>query len=285
MEKFENDKGKHEKSKEKKTRIENKVRIIEEQAKKEKKEKKNTNQIINSILNLFLIIFISLFIYSSMKIGRWYLNSKQNEKVKEEISKAITFQKNENGEDEYMIDFESLKAQNPDTVAYLKVNNTDVDFAVVKTTNNGYYLSRNFNKEYNLGGWIFADYKNRFDGTDKNIVVYGHNMRDGSMFGTLKDILKEEWYNNEENYEIIFISENEKSIYQVFSIYQIEVEDYYIKTNFANDEDFKNFLNTIKNRSVKDFNIELTENENILTLSTCSNNNQYRVVLHARKVK
>ena len=70
-------------------------------------------------------------------------------------------------------------------------------------------MNHNFEKKYNIAGWIFADYKNNFDKTDKNIVIYGHNRKDGSMFGTLKNILKEEWYSNEENFVIDFITEQE----------------------------------------------------------------------------
>ena len=155
-------------------------------------------------------------------------------------------------------------------------------FRIVKANDNSYYLSHNFNKEYNIAGWIFADYKNKFDTTDKNIVIYGHNMRDNSMFGSLKDVIKKEWYNNESYKYITLITEEEYHIYEVFSVYQIEKEDYYIKTNFKNNE-LEEFINTIKERSKKDFNVKVTKDDNILTLSTCANNNKYRVVLHAKK--
>ena len=104
------------------------------------------------------------------------------------------------------------------------------------------------------------------------------------MFGTIKDVVKEEWYNNDENHEIIFITENEILDYEVFSVYQIETEDYYIQTHFENDEKFEEFINKIKNRSVKDFNTEVNSEDSILTLSTCANNKKYRVVLHAKKI-
>lgn len=247
--------------------------------------KEEENKIVNWILNLFLIGFIILLIVSLVEIAKWYKNNKANAKVKEEISEAVIIEKNDDGKEVYTIDFNMLKQKNSDTVAWLKVNGTQVDYSVVKTNNNGFYLSRNFNKEYNLGGWIFADYRNKFDGTDKNIIVYGHNMRDNSMFGSLKDILKEEWHNNEENYEITFVTESENSIYKVFSVYQIEEEDYYIKTNFKDDAEYGTFLNTIEKRSLKDFNTNLTIEDSILTLSTCANNNQYRIVLHAKKIK
>lgn len=260
-------------------------------SRKDKKRKK-------FFYRLFIILFILIIIYCSIKIGKWCADNKENKNVQNEISKMITIKEkkesiNNEGEkenkelqqNEYEVDFKALKEKNPDTVAWLKVNGTNIEYVVVKTKDNKYYLKHNFNKEYNVGGWIFADYKNKIDGSDKNIVIYGHNMRDNSMFGSLKDVIKKKWYNNEENYEITFVTENETSIYKVFSVYQIEDEDYYIQTNFKNNSDFKNFINTLKKRSIKKFNIDVTENDSILTLSTCANNNLYRVVLHAKKIK
>lgn len=103
------------------------------------------------------------------------------------------------------------------------------------------------------------------------------------MFGTLKNILKEEWYSNEENFVIDFITEQEQAKYQVFSVYKIKNEDYYINTEFKENE-FSSFIKTLKIRSIKDFEIEVTENDSILTLSTCADNNKYRIVLHAKKI-
>ena len=104
------------------------------------------------------------------------------------------------------------------------------------------------------------------------------------MFGSLQNVLKEEWYNNKENQYITFEKENETEIYQVFSVYQIEVEDYYIKTSFDTEGKFEEFINTIKSRSINNFETDVKTDDNILTLSTCANNNKYRVVLHAKKV-
>lgn len=177
-----------------------------------------------------------------------------------------------------------LKDENSEFVAWIKVNNTNIDYPVVKTSNNSFYLNHSFDKSVNSAWWIFADYKNKFDGTDKNIAIYVHNMRDGSMFGSLKNILNEEWYNNTENMNITFLTENGNYIYKVFSIYKIESEDYYIKTNFKNDADYEKFLNIIKNRSIKNFDVKLNVDDKILTLSTCANNNKYRVVLQAKKL-
>ncbi|MBQ2916658.1 MAG: class B sortase [Clostridia bacterium] len=242
-----------------------------------KYEKKKSKK--NIMANILLIIFVSLLIISSIEIIKWYKENRENKKVQEKISEAIIIDK-----EKTTIDFEKLKEINKDAVGWIKVNGTDIEYAVVKTNNNSYYLDHNFENEYNKAGWIFADYKNKLDGTDNNIVIYGHNRKDGSMFSSLKNILKEEWYSNEENRKITFITEKEESVYEVFSIYQIEAEDYYITTDFKNGE-FLEYIKIVKDRSIKDFNIEVSKEDNILTLSTCGNDNDYRVVVHAKRVK
>ena len=242
--------------------------------------KKKTN--IISIILLF--IFIILLLYSGTRIVIWYMNNQNNKKISDEIAEFVTVDETKEDDEKYVVDFEKLKEKNSDVVAWLKVNGTNIETTVVKTTDNDYYLTHNFNKEYNSAGWIFADYKNKVDGTDKNLVIYGHNMRDDSMFGSLKWVINEDWYNNEDNKYITLITENETQVYEVFSVYQIEKEDYYIQTNFDTEKEFNTFAQTIKKRSKKDFNVDVNENDNILTLSTCANNNKYRVVLHAKKI-
>ena len=249
-----------------------------------RKENKKIKKTI-FIIRILQLIFLILLIYSGLHIFRWYKNNNENKQIISEISKSVEIDENTKEEQQkYKVNFEELKQKNFDTVGWLKVENTNIEFPIVKTNNNSYYLTYNFDKKYNVAGWVFADYKNKFDGTDKNIVIYGHNMRDNSMFSSLKDVIKEEWYNNEENYKITFITENEYQTYQVFSVYQIEKEDYYIQTEFKNNE-FLKFIDTITKRSKKDFGITVSEEDTILTLSTCANNNKYRVVLHSVRIK
>lgn len=237
------------------------------------------------IINIICVILIGILIYSGIKIYNWYKENQNSKKVAEQISETVKIQQDENEEQkQYIVDFNSLKEQNDETVAWIKVNSTNIEYPIVKTSNNSYYLTHSFDKSYNSAGWPFADCKNKFDGTDKNIVMYGHNRKDGSMFATLKNVLSPEWYNNEENRNIIFNTESENSIYEVFSVYQIENEEYYIQTEFKTKDKFEKFIKTIKKRSIKDFGVEVTSEDNILTLSTCANNNKYRVVLHAKKV-
>ena len=177
---------------------------------------------------------------------------------------------------------ESLRKTNPDVVAWVKVNNMQIEYPVVQAKDNDYYLTRNIKREYNGAGWIFADYRNSLDGTDKNIVLYGHNRKDGSMFGDLKDSQTPEWNENEDNQYIVYITPDEKCNYEVFSVYNVGEEDYYITTKFRGGE-FERFINKLKSRSVCDFGVEVSEDDSILTLSTCAGPD-YRTVLHAKKV-
>lgn len=258
-----------------------------------KHEKKQDKRHIEISIQLLQFIFLIILIYSFAQIVKWYIHNKQNEEIMKDISSAITVvdveQETVNDtqieENNYKIDFQILKNTNKDTVGFLKVNGTQIEYPIVKTTNNDFYLKHSFDKTYNAAGWIFADYKNKFDGTDKNIVIYGHNRKNGTMFSSLKNILKKEWYNNPENLKIQFIAQNEKASYEVFSVYQIEKEDYYIQTNFNSDEQYSTFIKTLRNRSIKDFNIDVSSEDSILTLSTCANDNNYRVVLHAKKIE
>ena len=255
--------------------------------KKCKHLKKDSKRKINKkmlIMRLIQLTFLILIIFSSIKIYNWYKENKANEQILKDISNAIVVVENQKEEDKYKIDFGELKKKNEDVVAWIKVNNTKIEYPVVKSKNNDYYLNHSFDKSYNIAGWIFADYRNKINEKDKNIIVYGHNRKDGSMFGSLKNILDEEWYNNDENRNIIFATEEKVSTYRVFSVYQVEKEDYYIQTEFKGDE-FEKFIEELKRRSKKDFDEEVDKDSQILTLSTCANNNKYRVVLHAVKVE
>ena len=240
---------------------------------------------------MIIIAGIGLVIYSSYNVITWYLANKENAKIKEELQENIVIKKVEDTEDEkevieqYQIDFKSLKEQNNETIGYVKVNDTNIDYVVVQHNDNSYYLKHNFEKSWNNAGWIFADYHNKLDGTDKNIVIFGHNTRDNSMFGTLKSILNEEWYKNEENHRVVFVTEKGTYYYQVFSTYSIKPEDYYINTEFKTDDEFNDFIKTIKSRSVYDYNIEVSKEDKILTLSSCIGDGSKRVVLHAKLLK
>ena len=225
---------------------------------------------------IIIIICILGIIYNSYKLFTWKKDTKKNKEKKKKIQIII--------EDD-RINFDKLKSINPDTIAYIKVNNTNIDYVVVKANDNKYYLNHNFNNEKNIAGWIFGDYRNKFDETDKNLIIYGHNMKDGSMFETLIYAIDKNWYTNEENMIITLITEMNEYKYRIFSTYSIKAEDYYITTNFNDNTDFEKFINTLKERSIYDYGVDISGNDKILTLSSCIGDGKKRVVLHAKLIE
>lgn len=232
------------------------------------------------IVLLLILIFSFGLIYSLINIFNWKIDVDKNNNIIKELRNNIKINKEDK---EYKVDFKSLKEQNSDTVCYLKVSGTKIDYVVVKGEDNNYYLNHNFNKEYNSAGWIFMDYHNNLV-DDRNIVIYGHNMRDGSMFGSLDSTLKKEWQEDKNNQKIMLVKEDGTYYYQVFSTYTIEPEEYYIKTYFSSNDNFYSFIKELKSRSNYDYNVEVNENDKILTLSSCTNSGKNRVVLHAKLI-
>lgn len=249
---------------------------VQQKQRRNFKTMKKTRKVIFIILE---IIFVLLTIYSLYNIYQWYTENRKTSEILQSISNSITVDE----DNKTVVDFDRLEENNSDIIAYIKVNGTEINYPVVKADDNDYYLSHSLDKTVNGAGWIFADYRNKLDGTDKNLIIYGHNRRDGSMFGTLKNILNKEWYEDKNNLKISLHTENEESTYEVFSVYQLEEEDYYLQTSFK-DKEFLSFVNTLQGRSIKNFNVEVLDHDSILTLSTCANDNRYRVVLHAKKI-
>ncbi len=225
---------------------------------------------------VFMIFcFIGILITSHLLLNlKKDINSNLN--TKQNLDKYITKE-----DDEHLnIDFSELKKINQDTVGYLKVPNTNVEYIVVKGKDNDYYLNHDFNKKKNKAGWIFTDYRNKVNGEDRNLVIYGHETHDGTMFGSLSNLLKEENLNDQTI--ITFITDSSEKQYQIFSIYTIEPEDYYIKTEFSVEE-FEKFKEKLKERSKYKININL-KNKNILTLSTCQKYGAKRLAVHAVEI-
>ena len=176
--------------------------------------------------------------------------------------------------------FNELLKKNDDTVGYLIVNNTKINYPVVQSSTNSYYLNRDFNKRKNSMGWIFMDYRNNPTDLDKNTIIYGHNIKQGIMFGTLKYALNSSWYRKESNQIITFNTPTKNMKWKIFSIYKIPATEDYLKTEFTSNEEYLNFVNMLKSRSLYNFNVDIDENSKILTLSTCFSHTT-RHVVHA----
>lgn len=224
---------------------------------------------------IILMISIILFFYCLLNISIWIKDNKHTKEIITEINKGIN-----PSDSDRIVDINYLIKMNKDTVSFLIVRNTNIRYPIVQTKNNSYYLNHSFDKTYSSSGWPFMDYKNNKDLTDQNTVIYAHARKDNSMFGTLKNTIKKNWYLNKSNHIITLITKDKTIHYQVFSTYTIKDEDYYIQTNI---KDYSTFLKTITKRSVYNYNLKPNTSDLILTLSTCYTNNK-KVVLHAKRL-
>ena len=227
---------------------------------------------------------------------RNYFAERKIDSIQENVDKIINDNKNNPTQssstnittDKYEIKnhyIASLLTLNPDTVGWLKVNDTKIDYPVVQATDNDFYLKNNLYKQSDINGWIYMDYRNDDQELKKNTIIYGHNMYySGIMFGTLHKTANKSWYSKEENLIISFNTLYETMNWRIFSIYKVNKTSDYIKTEFATDEDFLEYIKLIKDRSITDFQTEITKDDKVLTLSTCTGDNQ-RFVVHAKLIK
>lgn len=183
------------------------------------------------------------------------------------------------------VDFNKLLKQNTDTVGWIRVNNTKVNYSIVQSNDNEYYLKHDFNKRANAAGWVYADYRSDFKYFGTNTILYGHNMINKSMFGTLPGCLKKSWYTNEENQYIKISTPFSNTVWKIFSMYTIKPEVYYLMTYFEDEQEHQQFIEKIHSRSIYDFQTEVSHEDKILTLSTCSDDGTKRVVIHAKMIK
>lgn len=182
------------------------------------------------------------------------------------------------------IDFNELKEMNSSTQGWIKVNGTNINYPFVQSKDNKYYLTHSFDKSYNSAGWVFLDYRNNINNLSKNTIIYAHGRRDTTMFGSLKNILNNEWLNDTNNFVIKLSTEKENTLWQVFSVYHIPTTNDYIQVDFNENEEFLKWAEKLINRSQHHFDTLINESDNILTLSTCYNDEE-KMVVHAKLIK
>ena len=155
------------------------------------------------------------------------------------------------------------------------VDGTSINYPVVQSSDNEYYLNHNYEKYLSTEGWIFMDYRNSINMDNNNTIFYGHNLTNKTSFGSLSNVFSDDWFNNSNHY-IVVLTENKKYVYEIFSYYIIEPESYYLNNNID--------YSILKNRSLRDFNVSLESNDKIITLSTCTDDNKNRRVVHAKLI-
>lgn len=167
------------------------------------------------------------------------------------------------------IDFEKLQAENEEVIGWLLLDGAGINYPILKGEDNDYYLHHTFSGEYNSSGSIFMDFENKPDFSDYNTFVYGHNMKNGSMFGSMQEYFTGKDCEGEQ-YFYIFLPNGHRATYQVYSCYQTHsTSDTY--RLFYTEEDYHNYMDLIAKKSIRK--TELDPGKEILpivTLSTCS---------------
>ena len=263
------------------------------------KKRKKLN-VKNLCLLIFFLVMLIVFLFSLIKVIMWIIDNNNTNDIIKKVANTYEISEknydneviiNENEKDIYFdymnlkfidVDINKLKTFNPDTIGFIKVMGTNINYPFVQTIDNDYYLNRSYDKTYNNAGWIFLDYRNN-EFNDKNTIIYGHGRINGTMFGSLKDTLKSSWQNNKDNYIIKISTEKENSIWQIFSVYKIATTSDYLQTTFS-DNEFESFISLIKGRSSYNFETNVTNEDKVLTLSTCYNDND-KMVVHAKLIK
>lgn len=235
-------------------------------------------KIINIILVAIIIVCLSI-------IGYKYYNYNKDDKLNSEIQdlqpvineasdSGNNFSGENDGQDrskdgDYVnsANEEELKSINSDYKMWIQIENTNINYPVVQSSDNDYYLKHNFRKESNISGTVFVESANDID-NDKNIILYGHNMRNGTMFNNITNY-KEESFFNEDN-KINIIMNNTLYEYEVFSVYVKNVSEVNLAIGFASEDEFINYAYSEAEESLYKKDVDFSAEDNLITLVTCS---------------
>lgn len=166
------------------------------------------------------------------------------------------------------VDFEALKAINPEIIAWLIVDGTEISYPVAHTTNNEKYLKTAYDGSKSNSGTIFMNSGNRGDFLDQNTLIYGHHMRDNSMFGKLMNFEDPNYLLSHRTFTVYTPQEALK--YEIFSAFVTYSASFVYTDYFEYSWEFADFIQKSLDSSVADMGVEVTENDKIVTLSTCT---------------
>lgn len=239
----------------------------------------------NMILNVILVAAIVVFCVSAFKllqIGKGYKDGQSEyEKVR---NVAI---KNADDKEKFRVDFDELMKINKDTVGWIRFYKepSQINYPVVQGADNDLYLHKTFSANENTLGAIFVDAEASSDFTDKNTIIYGHRMKDGSMFRKLEEYKDEDFW-KENPYFYIYTPDGREITYKIYSVGQVlDTSDTYL-TSFASDEEYQTFLDMTMKEADYDTGVKVTTDDTVVTLSTCTAaSDEHRFVVRGVKEK
>lgn len=179
--------------------------------------------------------------------------------------------------------FLSMQAQNPDYVGWIRIGDTQIDYPIVQTEDNDYYLSHTFERTENAAGTLFVDCNITEAMEAKHVIVYGHNMKNGSMFANLKKFRDDGFFDGHRTFQVF--TETGFYTYEIFAVYVTEPDSDVYTIGFADEADFMNYIGQAKERSEQKTDVTVSSEDHIITLSTCVNHNQDRLVVQAKRLK
>ena len=245
-----------------------------EETKKEKKKKGK-----DIFRRIILVVCVVVFVYSSYNLLSIYYDYY---KIDQSYGNLRTeFIKNDNDKNKYLIiDWDSLLKRNPDVIAWVSIPGTNIDYPVLKGETNDTYLRHDIDHKYSIAGCIFVDANNANPFTDLNTVIYGHHMKNGSMFSDINDYLDADYVKDHPNV-YIYLPDGTVSKYKIVSGHKIDATDTLYNTNV---QDIKEYYQKMLSGSV--FNIEFDQEakQPVITLSTCATyslTDTSRAVIHA----
>lgn len=247
--------------------------------------------------NILLVVCICVFLFSGYQLFSIYskyrkVDEDNNKLVQEVITKVET--EDEEKEEPFVVDFQKLKEINPDVVGWMSVPGTPISNVVVKAEDNDYYLHRNYNGEYSFAGTLFLDYMNTPEWQDFNTVVYGHNMKNDSMFGTLNKYKSYDYY-TQHPYIEIYVGDDMYR-YEVVCARDIDLSGTYSYViNMETSEGYvplteeakQTLINEWENTRYYNTGVPMTTEDKYITLSTCVDtlNDNYRFGVTAKLIE
>ena len=188
----------------------------------------------------------------------------------EEAEERKELKSNENREDfpEMEVDFKALREKNPDTVGWLYVGSCGISYPILQGEDNDYYMNHTFEGTVNSSGAIIMDYRDDKYLKDWNTFIYGHNMKNGSMFGSLKKLLNDETLYDSDPYIYVYLP-GYIYRYTIFSYYKDKTDS---KMYWTADtlQEYRQYIRDALSLSVRDLGVETSEENNMVTLVTCS---------------
>ena len=241
------------------------------------------NKTFDIVSTIILLAAVCVFVFSAYKLVMtlvpYYVGGKEYDEIRD---LAITA--DENGEG-FSVDFDALLKENPDTVAWIRFEEPSViSYPVVKSKDNEEYLTKTFTANDNKLGAIFMDMNCNSGFTDRNTFIYGHHLNSGGEMFSQLDEYADESFCKEHPYFYIYTPDGREITYHIYSVGQVEdTSDTYL-TSFASDEDYQAFLDMTKEISLYDTGVEVTTEDTIVTLSTCTSaSDEHRFVVRGVK--